>query len=222
MDFPARSSSCQFRLWKSFLLGGLLAVGSLAALFRARITFYDRDFPTAQVASNIRQIHMALFEFENEYGKFPDADTIELVRSKTGTSLSLGTNFSNDYFRQLLADGIGNENIFYAKTSASRKPDEIITASKALEKGECGFCYIPSVNSGSHSNYPVVISGLIPGTDRVDKRAGDGKASVLYADGSAGVARVDSEEHLLFFGKRLLDPDNPIWEGKGPRIAWPE
>ena len=165
---------------------------------------------------------MALFEFDNEYGKFPDNDTIALVQSKTGRLLRLGTEFSNDYFRQLLADGIGNEKMFNATIFSSRKSDDDITATEALEKGECGFCYIPGFSSNSNSRYPIVIAGLVRGTDRVEKKGPDGKAVILRIDGSTGAAIVDSDGHLIFFGKRLLDPYNPIWEGKLPKIAWPE
>lgn len=175
-----------------------------------------------EVVSNIRQIHMALFEFDNEYGKFPDVETIRLVQSKTGTSLHLGTRFSNDYFRQLLAAGIGNEKMFYARESGSRKPDDLATGGRALEKGECGFSYIPGFSSSSNSSYPLVIAGLIPGTDLFDKSFPEGRPVVVRIDGSATMAEVDREGHVLFLGKRLLDPANPIWEARKPLIVWPE
>ena len=133
---------------------------------------------------------------------------------------NFGAKTSNDYFRQLLAAGIGNEKMFYAKVPGIRKPDDIFSAGKALQQGECGFSYLPGFSS--HSNAPILIAPLIPGTDQVDKSAMNGKLVVLQIDGTPGTAEVDNEGHLMFFGKRLLDPTNPIWEGRKPLIAWPD
>jgi len=44
--------------------------------------------------SNIRQIGLLLFDFEQEYGRFPDASTIPAVQAATGTTLDLGDSSS--------------------------------------------------------------------------------------------------------------------------------
>jgi len=65
-----------------------------------------------EAISNLRQISINLFSFEEEYGRFPDATTIPAVQAATGTTLALGTSSSNDLFRQLLATVGKSEKMF--------------------------------------------------------------------------------------------------------------
>jgi hypothetical protein len=66
--------------------------------------------------SGIRQIGMSLFEFDREYGSFPDDRTAPEVQEKTKTALKLAGDDSNDYFRQLIAVGLKSERPFWCKT----------------------------------------------------------------------------------------------------------
>jgi hypothetical protein len=173
--------------------------------------------------NNARQIGMALYEFETEYGKFPDATTIAAVRSKTGSTLPLGTTSSNDFFRQLMASGIAqSEAMFYAKGRGANKPDGLMDGSQALAKGECGFSYLMGLSSKGNPSRPIVVAPMIPGTDRFDPKPFEGKAVLLRLDNSATSLPIDKDGHVIVVGKNLFDPTNPIWEGKPPVIAWPE
>jgi hypothetical protein len=172
--------------------------------------------------SNGRQIHMALMEFETEYGKFPDIDTIDAVKTNSSLNVELGAVSSNQFFRQLLAAQIGNEIMFYAEIAGSRKVDELITRGLALEKGECGFAYFPGANRYSSPSRPLVVTPLIPGTTRFDPKPFDGKAVILKVDGSSTTATINRFGKVRIDGKDLFDPSNPIWEGVAPRIAIPE
>ena len=68
------------------------------------------------VAAKARQLGLALFEFETEYGKFPDSSTVTAVRRNTGSTLTLPDHTSNGLFAQLIASGIvTTEHVFYAK-----------------------------------------------------------------------------------------------------------
>jgi len=88
--------------------------------------------------SHLKALHLALLDFDSDYGRFPDASTIPMVKSTTSTTLPLGTTTSNDYFRQLVATTAKAEVIFWAKTATTpRKPDNNIAGTHALEKGEC-------------------------------------------------------------------------------------
>ena len=114
----------------------ILVSGVVAPVFmRTR----PRDRGQTEVVNNARQIGLALYEFEVEYGKFPDATTIAAVSSKTGSPLPSGTKSSNDFFRQLMASGIAtSESMFYAKGKCTHEPDSLMDGSHVLGKGECG------------------------------------------------------------------------------------
>lgn len=177
-----------------------------------------------EALSNARQIGLALSEFQEEYGQMPDVATIEKIRQKTGTDLKLGTKSSNDFFRQLMASGIAqSESMFYAKIAGTRKPDNVFAGAKALEKGECGFTYFMGATKGCHPNRLIVVTPMIPGTDRFDPKPFDGKAVVLRADNSVMSYPISIKTgHIMERGQNLMDPTNPIWEGKPPSIVWPE
>jgi hypothetical protein len=96
-----------------------------------------------QAINNAKQVGLALLEFDQEYGSFPDDATAENVQESTGTELPItGPSSANDYFRQLIAFGIQSEDIFYCKAAYSRKPDRSMEGQDALEGGEVGFGYI--------------------------------------------------------------------------------
>ncbi len=176
-----------------------------------------------EAVSNARQIGLALLEFEQEFGSFPDSNSIAKVREKHPTDLNLGTKSSNDFFRQLLASGIvNNEAMFFAQISGTRKPDHIFTGTKALEKGECGFAYFPGASSTCNSKRPVAATPMIRGTDRFDPKSFDCKAVVLWSDNSVTSISIRKDGCAILGTSILMDPANPVWDGKPPVIAWPE
>ena len=173
--------------------------------------------------SNARQIGLALFEFESEYGTYPDAATVMRVRSETKTTLNLGTKSSNDFFRQLLAANCTQSEImFYAKGASVHRPDGVIEGAKALDKGECGFTYFLGASKLDNLSRPLVAAPMIPGTDRFDPKPFKGKAVVLNMDNSVITLPIDKMGHVISAGKNLMDPSNPIWDGHPPVIAWPD
>lgn len=188
-------------------------------LMRRKRTICDQT----EEVNNARQIGMALYEFEIEYGKFPDATTIAAVRSKTGSTLPLGTTSSNDFFRQLMAGGIAqSEAMFYTKGQSTRKPDGLMNGSHALARGECGFSYLMGLSSKGNPSRPIIVAPLIPGTDRFDPKPFKGKAVLLKLDNSVTSLPINKDGHVIVVGKNLFDPTNLIWEGKPPVIVWPK
>ena len=176
-----------------------------------------------QAVNNARQIGLALYEFQEEYGKFPDATTIAAVRQDTATDLNLGTKSANDFFRQLFATGIvQNEVMFYAKTAVTRKADNIFTKAEALKKGECAFAYFLGATKSDSLLRPVVAVPMIPGTDRFDPKPFKGKAVVLRLDNSVTFLTINNAGHAISNGMNLLNPANPFWGDKPPVIAWPD
>lgn len=176
-----------------------------------------------EAISNLRQMGLALFEFQAEYGSMPDFNTPAEVRKSGGRDLPMGKNSSNDFFRQLFAAGIcENETTFYAKIPGTQRPDNQISGNKSLEKGECGFTYFLGATMGDNQIRPTVAVPMIPGTDRFDPKPFEGKAIVLKADNSVMTLPIDKQGHVIWEGKNLMDPTHPVWEGKPPSIAWPE
>lgn len=201
---------------------GVLIVVSLV-LAPSVIRMRPRDRGQSEMVNNARQVGMALFEFEAEYGKLPDETTIAAVRSKTGSSLPLGTKSSNDFFRQLMAGGIAqSEAMFYAKGRGTHKPDGLMDGSHALAKGECGFLYLLGLSAKGSPYRPIIVAPMIPGTDRFDPKPFEGIAVLLNLDNSATSLPIDKNGHVIVAGKNLFDPTNLIWDGKPPVIVWPE
>ena len=200
---------------------------ALAAVIFALPPVVIRSHPNVdrnEALNNIRQVGMSLFEFDSEYGRFPDASTIAQVKEQTRTELELGDGSSNQLFRQLLAVGLKSEKPFWCKTEWSkRKPDDVLIANKALQPGEVGFAYIAGLISTGDPMTPIVVTPLIPGTSRFDPEPFDGKAIVLRLDNSviALPIRKDNGE-VQINGMNLFDPRQPFWKGKAPDIKWAE
>ena len=106
------------------------------------------------------------------------------------------------------------------RVKGARKPDHIMKAGEALKKGECGFSYLAGQTAAG--NTPLLVTPLIPGTDRFDPKPFEGKAVILRMDNSVTSMPIREDGHVWINGMNLLDPHHPIWEGKPPTIAWPE
>ncbi|MEO5715412.1 MAG: hypothetical protein ABIT37_18180 [Luteolibacter sp.] len=209
----------------AILLAGMLSVvGVIVWAIQPVVIRSHRNSELTEAINNARQIGFALFEFDTEYGRFPDATTTSPVRRKAGTLLPLGVKTSNDFFRQLIASGlVVSERMFFAKIAGAREADNWIEGAHALEKGECGFAYLAGLSIQGNPGRPVVVTPLIPGTDRFDRTKFDGRAVILKIDNSVTSVPIDRDGHVMMFGKNLLDPTNPIWgEGDKFTIAWPE
>ncbi len=166
---------------------------------------------------------LALVEFKDEYGAYPNADTVAAVQKGTETKLTLGTKTSNDFFRQLIgADFTQSEKMFYARIPGARRPDDNIIGAEALKSGECAFAYFLGAKSTDNPKRPLAATPMIPGTDRFDPVPFQGKAVVLRADNSAMSYKIDKNGHIQIEGKLFMDPTNPIWDGHPPMIVWPE
>ena len=221
---PSAAAVRSRKMWNWLVGAGSLSIFGLFVLLTIPITVRSyKNTDQTEAVSNARCIGLALWEFETEYGKYPDATTIAAVEKNTGSPLPLGTKTSNDMFRQLLAaEIVQSEGMFYANIDGARKPDGVITPASALEKGECGFSYLAGLSSTGNSSRPLLVTPLIPGTDRFDPKRFDGKAIFLKMDNSATSMKIEKNGHVLLDGRNLLDPKHPIWSGAPPTIVWPE
>ena len=93
--------------------------------------------------SNLRQIGFALFEFETEYGSFPDGKTAAAVKEATGTNADLKAATANDCFFQLIASGIIDADRVFLLEPPAQKPGGPPKQPTGLEKWDGARC-IPS------------------------------------------------------------------------------
>lgn len=227
---PTDAAILSQKKWNWLVWVGLFSILIVLLGLMAPLTIRSRTkSDQTEAVNNARQIGLVLFEFDTKYGKYPDASTILDVSKDAAmdlnlSKLSLGTKSSNDYFRQLLAGGFTqSESMFFANILGAKKPDNDIKGAEALKKGECGFAYLAGLSSEGNPSRPLIVTPLIPGTDRFDPKRFEGKAVILKADNSVTSITIDKDGHVMMLGKNLLDPTNQVW-GKGDKfvIVWPE
>jgi len=200
------------------ILGLMLMFAGAPLLLRSKVSA-DRT----EALNNIRQIGLALSDFEMDYGTFPAAATIPDVKATTSTSLTLDDSSSNKLFRQLIASGLKSEKPFYARAPGCRRPDNIFNSeATALCKGECAFSYVVDLNSSVNPSLPLVMTPMAWGTRSFyrPKHFGD-KAIILHVDYSATVMQVRPDGAVtLGGGLTLFDPK--VWGGVKPDLRWQE
>lgn len=220
MPVPTKAAiQSRHRLWAIWIVGFVSFVFLSYYVTRPIVHRAPMRSPFNTAVNNAREIHQALMKFDAEYGSFPDASTIPQVKGSTAISFSLGTKTSNDYFRQLLAEGLANERMFYP--GYGPKADDNWKGKRALEKGECGFAYIVGLDSSVNPSSILVVTPLIPGTLRFDPKPFHGMAMVLRVDGAATMERIQPNGEVISDGKNILDPSHPVW-GNPFTIADPE
>jgi len=220
------------------LLVVIVIIAALAGLSAPVILKQRKAADRTEALNNIKQVGMMLLEFDNDYGNFPDNETAQDVKDATGTELTFGGNFANDYFRQMLAGGGGkSEKPFWCKTLQSPKKadDNFATPAKALEAGEVGFSYIMASqtqgqSSSGEPSRPVVVtpSYKFQPDWTFDPEPYAGKAVVLRLDNSATQMQIreDNKKLSTNSGKTLGDTGdqtpwgvdmNPVMRAPQPR-----
>lgn len=229
-----RRSLCWQLRWLWMPLACILIIfGILLVIEVCRITIRSHRHlkwhPTKEAISNMRQLGLALFEFDVEYGLFPDESTITMAKASCpDVGISLDGASSNACFRQLIATRITvSEHMFHAQSPHTHRPDNVIEGDKALEKGECAFAYIPGLSSSSDlPTTPIALFPLVPGKRLFDQELCNeryvGKAVILFLDNTVKTFPVDKSGHVYLNGKDLFDPAQPFWRGKQPDVKWPE
>lgn len=216
------------RFRRGIWIVGLVSVLFTGVVLRSAFLIQHNKAKTIEAHNNLRSMSSAIFEFDVAYGKYPDGSTVPMVRDNTGSLLPLGSKTSNDFLRQMIAAEIQcSETNCFAAIPGCSKPDNRIDGAHALEKGECGFSYIVGHSSKSNPELPLVVTPLIPGTNRFDPKPFNGYAIILRIggtrSGSIDVLPINRRGEVPdSSGKHILDPANPIWSGKPPVIAWPE
>jgi hypothetical protein len=221
MDTEPKKSKSKFDWLAWSCVAGVLAL--IALLATPPILRTNRIIVLQDAKMNARQIGLALHEFENKYGTFPNDQTKFEFDKSYVHKVYVGGTSSNALFRQLIASGIASEQIFHARIPGLIRPDGIITPGEVLKKGEVAFSYISGLSSKDDPFTPIVLTPLIPGTTKFDPKHFKGKAVVLHIDNSVRSYDINKDGHIYDDkGINLLSPKNPIWKGKAPDIRYPE
>lgn len=206
------------------LLVVIAIIATLAGIGVPMIISQQKKGARTEATANAKQIGLAMFAFDQDYGTFPGPATIQSINdSNPDHGLTLGNTSSNDYFRQLIAAGIiTSEKNFYAKGTYTKKPDNALDGTEALAAGEVGFAYImqaadeplsSAVNSGRPLIASSVYNALADGT--FDPEVYDKKAIVLRIDNSVATesVRPNDKKCAIGGGKTLLDSgDGTVWD----------
>ncbi len=206
-----------------YLWLGIVMIAAIAALTVPLVMRQQKLANRTEAISNAKFFGIALYEFHNEYGSYPNEETASRVATKTSTPAETGE-FSNARFRQLIRANIcSTENAFYAKISGSQKPDGNIFGNNAIAAGECGFAYIDNTPSNPSHPRPIAIAPFKQGSDEFDPLPFDNKAIILWTDGSVTTIPIDPfTGQALHNGQHILDPDHPVWDGTPPILLLPE
>lgn len=215
------------------LLVVIVIIAALAGLTAPMVLRQRKKADQTQAMSNARQVGMAMFEFESDYGSFPDNSTGPTVITNTGTQLTFGGGASNDHFRQLIAAGmLQSEEVFFAKTSYTKKPDNVFNSTAtALAAGECGFGYMMNDTVGfttsGNSARPLMLAPLLNAASdgSCDPDPFDKRAVVLRLDNSVQSypIRDDNKQLTLPGGKTLLvTGQDSVWgDNVSPKVVAP-
>ncbi len=193
-----------------------------------------------QAINNMKQVHLIMMDFEQDFGSFPDANT-----AKMRPSLHAFTgNYSNQFLGQLIAGGYTpSEEIFFAEggnPSGNRKPDNIIQPSnQILQAGECGISYVlvtggsakikvlRGLSSCDNGGTPYLCAPVMRGGQdavfRPIKRAYEGRGVYMRIDGAAKYEWLDENNRIKLSGtKRSLfeTGEGTVW-GSGENALVP-
>ena len=218
------------------LLVVISIIATLAGVGVPVIINQQKKGARAEATANIKQIGMAMFNFDQDYNSYPcEATSIEVKTNNPDTEINFGSNYSNDFFRQLIASGnIDTENSFYAKAPYTRKPDNVMSQAKCLAPGECGFAYIMAtptdpLSSSGNSGRPLIVAAVYNGLTNgmFDPDVYDKKAVVYRIDTSAKIESIRPSDKKIIIGggKTLLqggDKDTVWGTDITPIIKAPE
>lgn len=201
------------------MLAGLTAPMVIRQRKKAEQTLADGTL----AYSNACQIGLALLEFQNDYGRFPDGSTAPLVANDTNTPEITGSS-SNARFRQLFHAGITqSELMFYAKAVLTHKPDGDITGDQALAPGECGFGYVENIRTDDGVPRPLAMAPFVKGSAEFDPMPFDNIAIILWSNNHVDYVIINPyTREVIHDGQNLLDPGHPVWGGVPPSLLLPE
>ncbi|NWK54503.1 hypothetical protein HW115_02695 [Verrucomicrobiaceae bacterium N1E253] len=169
----------------------------------------------ATATHNAKQLHLALFEFDQDYGFFPGDQTAEMDEK---FSECVG-DYSNDYLKQLFVNGnVTLEENFYARggSKGQYQPDgDVSTLDRTLQAGECGFAYVKNMNTSHDRSTPLLLAAMYGDGYKFNTDVYSRKAMTIRIDGSVKHYALDdnyevvaSEKNNLFGPNTDFNPDH--------------
>ena len=196
------------------ILVALFVISALAGLSAPKILRAAKASERTEAINNAKQVGLALLEFDQEYGSFPDEETAAMVREATKTELDLSGHTSNAMFRQLIANGVQSEDIFFCLHPETGKPDGNMRPGKALEAGEVGFSYLAGQNTSGNPGRSVLFAPMIIGTEQFWPKPFQQKAVLLRLDNSVEAPLIRSTDGRVSVGngKTIFDTgSDTVW-----------
>jgi prepilin-type N-terminal cleavage/methylation domain-containing protein len=218
------------------LLVVIAIIAALAGLAVPQILRARKSADRAEATNNLKQLGLALFSFEEQYGTFPSRQIYQdnSNQFKNGT----GGDTANDLLGMLLAGGFSDsEEIFFAKggSRSSKKPDNVFnTPANLLEPGECGFGYVmlqgdmAMSTTSNNSGCALAVAPLKPNSGgsnpEFNDKPYDGKAVYLRIDQAVKQNRIDDSGKVGIPGNRTLFDTGPdtVWDTDNPDVKAPK
>ena len=210
--------------WQFWLILAVFIV-VLAGLTQPMVIRSHKNVPKTEAISNLRQIGLAMFEFETEYGSFPnDTTAAEVTKNHPTHGYDLSGTSSNAMFRQLFAAQITqSEQMFYAKVPGVHKPDGNIFPGHALEKGEVAFGCVSVISTTGNPARIVAFAPIISGTTKFDPKPFEGFAVVARIDNSVTSYKIQEDGSIGDKDGDILSPAHPVWgEEEVPEFHYPD
>ena len=185
------------KIVKGFTLVELLVViaiiAALAALATPVVLKQQKKASATEAINNAKQIYLLMFEYDQDTGAYP-----------TGAATA------NQTFEAMVADGYTtSEDIFYAKTSFTTKPDGDATSGNACQAGEVGFLYVVGLSTSTASTAPIIATPQLAlgAVATFDVNAFGGTAVVLRNDGGVRSFRINPTSTLITDATSGTDED---------------
>ena len=208
------------------IIGGISLIAMLAGIAMPVIIAQQKKGDRMVALVNAKSIGLALCNFEQEYGTFPsmgaDGTASQVQENNPNSGYTFGSQFSNDYFRQLIASGqTDSERIFYAKAPYTKKPDNNLNGDQCLAAGEVGFSYLTatgneSLSSAGNPQRPLIVAATL-------NTQADGSFDPHVFSGTAVVLRIDQSATTMMIRKSdkklLIDKDHTLLE-TGDDTIW--
>ncbi len=196
------------------LLVVIAIIATLAGIATPVLMGQKKKGDLTKATLNAKQIGYAMFNFDEEFGSFPDTFTVEDLDDGAVLNGS-GVGSSNGFFSQLIAAGhVDQEEPFYCKANFTKVPDNNRkTSSDILKAGEVGFSYVmrdssKGLSSSVNSAIPLIVAASNGTAGKYDRSVYNKKAVVLRVDMSAAALSVDENNDIkLKGGVDLLSTD---------------
>ena len=188
---------------RGFTLVELLVVIAIIAILAGLATpvLFDqlKRGHKIKATHNMKQLHIALFNFDDRRGSFPGNDTADRVANPDLLQGS-GKGSANGYLSQLIADNfVKSEENFYAKSDAFKlEADNDIQTGKVLEAGECGMAYVmksatEGFSTSGNPSVPLLLAPMAEEKGKYDTEAYGGLGIFLRADGAVKEADISKD-----------------------------